>query len=233
MLYDCILINGDSYSAEVTEHKVYGNFLAEKFNIPIKNFAVPGSNNQRILRTLIEYLYQVKSEFKNPLVIIGWTFTSRLEVWYYGNNKKLINQVPDAELSPESRLITLDRLIQNNEATLEHKALISDEVLANTQFTNHFTNLYLLANLLNSMSIDYRFFSAADNAGCNLSFFPHLLRYQHVKWVLDNPKIYELNDFSLSKWAKENDPQCTSTGHLSESGHERFASFFNENVIKV
>jgi hypothetical protein len=39
MSYDCIVVNGDSYSAPVKEHRVYADFLAEHFNIPIYNYA--------------------------------------------------------------------------------------------------------------------------------------------------------------------------------------------------
>ena len=98
MNYDCILINGDSYSAP-TNYKVYGNFLSEKLGIPVINFAIPGSNNQRILRSSIEYLQQIKSEYSNPLVVIGWSFIRRIEVWYYGNNQKLLNAIPDSVAS--------------------------------------------------------------------------------------------------------------------------------------
>jgi hypothetical protein len=146
MKYDCILINGDSYSAP-NESKIYGDFLSEHFGIPVKNFARSGSNNQRILRSSIEYLQEVKSEYQNPLVIIGWSFIRRLEVWYYGNNKKLINQMPD---SLQSRFITLDHVMNAGEATLEQKALINEDLFVHKQLMDFYTNLYMFANILES-----------------------------------------------------------------------------------
>jgi len=56
---DCIIINGDSYSAPHTTTKVYGDFLSEQLGIPVKNYAIAGSNNDRILRSTINICIQL------------------------------------------------------------------------------------------------------------------------------------------------------------------------------
>jgi hypothetical protein len=229
MKYDCILINGDSYSASMRNKKVYGDFLSEHLNIPVRNYAIPGSNNQRILRSSIEHLHKIKAEFQNPLVIIGWSFIRRLEVWYYGNNEKLINQVPD---SPESRFITLDRIINAGEATLEQKALINEDLFVHKQLMDFYTNLYMFARILESQNLNYVFFSAARNTDCPMHCFPYIESLQQVKWVANNPNIFKLHDFCIMQWAKENDPECDPvTGHLSEDGHKKFSNFILNNVL--
>lgn len=229
MKYDCILINGDSYSASIPNKKVYGDFLSEHFGIPVKNFARSGSNNQRILRSSIEYIQEVKSEYQNPLVIIGWSFIRRLEVWYYGNNKKLINQMPD---SLQSRFITLDHLMNVGEATLEQKALINEDLFVHKQLMDFYTNLYMFANILESQNLNYVFFSAARNTDCPLHCFPYIESLQQVKWVANNPNIFKLHDFCIMHWAKENDPESHPiTGHLSEDGHKKFSNFILNNLL--
>jgi hypothetical protein len=229
MKYDCILINGDSYSASIPTKKVYGDFLSEHFNIPVRNYAISGSNNQRILRSSIENLHKIKAEFQNPLVIIGWSFVRRLEVWYYGNNKKLINQVPD---SPQSRFITLDRIISAGEATLEQKALINEDLFVHKQLMDFYTNLYMFAHILESQDLNYVFFSAARNTDCPINCFPYIESLQQVNWVANNPNIFRLHDFCIMHWAKENDPECHPvTGHLSEEGHKKFSNFILNNLL--
>jgi hypothetical protein len=226
--YDCIVINGDSYSAK-TEHKVYGNFLSEHFDIPVKNFAIPGSNNQRILRSSIEYLREVKSEYQNPLVIIGWSFIRRLEVWYYGNNQKLLNQIPD---STDSRFVTLNRVIDFGEATLEQKSLINEDLFIHKQLMDFYTNLYMVAHYLESQNLSYVFFSGAKNTDCPIHCFPYIHSLEQVKWVEKNSNIFKLHDFCIMNWAMENDPGCHPvTGHLSEKGHEKFANFILDNML--
>jgi hypothetical protein len=226
--FDCILISGDSYSAP-TKHKVYGDFLSEHFGIPVKNFAIQGSNNDRILRSSIEYLQEVKSEYQNPLVIIGWSFIRRLEVWYYENNRKLINQIPD---SADSRFITLDHVINAGEATLEQKALINEDLFIHKQLMDFYTNLYMFAHYLESQNLSYAFFSAAKNTDCPIHCFPYIHSLEQVKWVEKNPNIFKLHDFCILNWAIENDPDCHSvTGHLSELGHKKFANFLLDNML--
>jgi hypothetical protein len=226
--YDCILINGDSYSA-TTKHKVYGNFLSEHFGVPVKNFARPGSNNQRILRSSIEYLQEVKSEYQNPLVIIGWSFIRRLEVWYYGNNQQLLNQIPD---SADSRFVTLDRVINAGEATLEQKALINEDLFIHKQLMDFYTNLYMFAHLLESQNLSYVFFSGAKNTDCPIHCFPYIHSLEQVKWVEKNTNVFKLHNFCIMEWAMENDSNCHQvTGHLSELGHKKFANFLIDNML--
>lgn len=220
MKYDCIFINGDSYSAP-NNHKVYGDFLSEKFNVPVKNFALPGSNNQRILRSSIEYLNELKSEYKNPLVIIGWSFIRRIEVWYYGNNEKLLRTMPD---SAQSRLITLDRVIGAGEATLEQKALINEDLFVHKQLIDFYTNLYMFAHTLESQNLSYLFFSAARNTDCPIHCFPYINSLSQVQWIANNKNVYKLHEFCIMNWAKEHDNDSHPvTGHLSELGHKKFA----------
>ena len=229
--FDCILINGDSYSALHSDKKVYSQWLAEQLNIPVKNVAAIGCSNQRILRSSIEHVKQLREEFQNPLVLIGWSFVHRLEVWYPGNNEEIIKKIPDTTISPGSKLITLDWVLNSNEATIAHKALV-DDIQVPKQLTDFYTNLYMFGNLLESMNLDYRFFSAARNIDCSIKYYPHLHSLTQSRWVTDNPRILKLHEFCISTWAKDNDPECDPvTGHLSESGHQKFAEFLIGNVI--
>ena len=228
MKYDYIFINGDSYSAKKQEHQVYGDFLGNKLGVPVENFAIPGSNNQRILRSSIEYIEQLKSQYQNPLVIIGWSFVRRLEVWYYGNNQQVINRVPD---DPTSRLLTLDILINANEATVEQKCLINDDLFIHKCLVDFYTNLFMFAHYLESQNIDYFWFSAARNTDCPIHCFPYIQSLKQVQWVEQHPKIYQLHNFCIMNWAKENDPDShLVTGHLSEYGHQKFADFILDKL---
>jgi hypothetical protein len=228
MNYDCILINGDSYSAPEKNTKVYGDFLSDYFGVTVKNFAVHGSNNDRILRSSIEYLHEVKSKYNNPLVIIGWSFIRRMEVWYNGDNQNLLKTIPDSD---QSRFITLDWILNSGEATLEQKALLHDEQGIHKQLMDFYTNLYLFARTLESQNVSYKFFSAAKNTPYSIGNFSYLNSLEQVQWVVNNTHIFKLHEFCISDWAKENDPECSTTGHLSEGGHNKFACFIQDNLI--
>lgn len=229
--YDCIFINGDSYSAPSTDCKVYGDFLSEFLNIPVKNYAVPGSSNDRILRTSIEFLTQLKTEYKNPLVLVGWSFINRLEIWEHRDNLAVLEQAPDKKYFPGTKFITLDRLLNTPFATVEQKALINNDPHGHKQLMNFYTSNYLFCHLLESLKLDYLLFLAANNDRFLATAYPAVENYSMVQWVKSNKKIYNLDNFCIQIWAKDNDPDCKSTGHLSENGHKKFAQVLLD-VIK-
>ena len=230
--FDCVFVNGDSYSATGKTELVYGDFLARKFSVPNLNFSATGSSNQRIIRSSIEYLQKVKTEFQNPLVIIGWSFIRRLEVWYYGSDQTILSRVPDIDSMPDSRLITLNLLLNSGAATVEQKCLVNEDLFVHKQLTDFYTNLYMFANFLQSQNLSYLFFSAARNTDCPVHCFPYVNSLEQVKWVVSNKNIYRLHDFCVMDWAKENDPNADPvTGHLSQSGHEKFSNFILDNML--
>ena len=236
--FDCIFINGDSYSAE--KNNGYGNFLSQIFNIPVKNVALVGSSNDRILRSSIEYIHNLKQQYQNPLIIIGWSFIRRTEVWYYGNNENALKKMPwVGENNEHAKLCTLDWLVPDNLATFEQKLLVNNDLHIHKALTDYYTNIYLFANLLESQNLKYLFFSAARNTDCPTNCFPFIDSLFQTNWIKKNPSIYKLHKFCIMNWAKENDPEAHPvTGHLSTVGHEKFAHYLldvmiNKNLTSV
>ena len=221
-MIDCVFVNGDSYSVPgglIT--KVYGHWLAEYLNVPLINLSTEGSNNDRILRSSIEWL--ANTEYKNPLVIIGWSFLRRIEVCYYGNDPAIINRIPDRNQN-ESRMITLDYLLNANQATLEQKAMIVDGDTLDKPLLNFYTDLYLFSKLLDSKNIRYFFYSAAKNTDSEVACYPGINGLQIVQDVVNNPQIYQLHTHCTMDWALVNDAECSKdTGHLSLNGHKAWA----------
>ena len=227
------MINGDSYSAKNQKHKVYADFLQKQFDIPVYNYAWAGSNNQRIIRSTLEHIHQ----YKNPLVLIGWSFIRRMEVWYYGENPSIISRIPDRSQgiddSKQPKFATLDLLLHENEATLEQKCLVNEDLFVHKQLTDFYTNLYTFAHTLESMNIKYKFFSAAKNTEIPINCFPYIESLSQVQWCANNKYFYRLHDFCILNWARENDPDSHSvTGHLSENGHKKFVSLLQEIIHK-
>lgn len=227
MDFDCIFINGDSYSEPVSRYKTYGVFLSEQLGIPVTNLAKAGSSNKRIVRSTIENLIKSKTEFSNPLVIIGWSFVRRREVWYYGDDPQVDDYVFD---TPLSRLVTLDFLLKNNLATPDQKASIPPALQIHKALTDFYTDLYLLSNYLRMNNIRYFWFSGADNTDCPIHSFPYLESLAQVKAVNTDPNIFALHDFCMLKWAQQNDHKAAPTGHLSQQGHQKFSKFLLDKL---
>jgi hypothetical protein len=235
--FDCIFINGDSYSAE--KNNGYGNFLSQILNIPVINIAVLGTSNDRILRSSIEYIHELKQQYQNPLIIVGWSFIRRIEVWYYGDNTSILKNIPDVKFNEHTKLIGLDFLINNNATTLEQKVLVNEDAQVHKALTDFYTKLYLFANLLEAQNLKYLFFSAACNTDCPLIDFPFVNLLFQSNWVAQHPHIYKLHEFCIMNWAKDNDLEAHPlTGHLSTAGHEKFAHYLldvmaNKNLTSV
>jgi hypothetical protein len=54
--------------------------LAEKLDVPLINLAKPGTGNDRIVRTTVEYIY--KNPLPNPLYLIAFSHSSRREEYH-------------------------------------------------------------------------------------------------------------------------------------------------------
>ena len=234
--YDCIILNGDSYSAISQCIVPYGNLLGQPTNIPVYNIAIAGSNNDRIFRSSVEKIFLIKETYKNPLVIIGWSFVRRLEVWYYGKNKTLIESLPDIDkqdIENSLRFVTLDKLINAKETTLEQKSLLNEDAFLHKQLMNFYTNVFSLATFLDFNNLNYFFFSAAKNTECPIDCFPALNNLNIIKSVLSNQRIFNLHEFCIMDWALANDPQCNkTTGHLSQNGHIAFSKYL-QDILKL
>jgi hypothetical protein len=225
-MFDCLLVNGDSYSAP-THGPVYANALGKELGVPVTNLARDGSSNDRILRSTIEKVIELKEENKNPLVIIGWSFVRRLEVWYYGNNENVIKMIPDCINVPDHakpKFVTLNNLINWNAATIEQKCLLNEDLFVHKQLTDFYTNIYLLGNTLNQLEVSWFMFSGARNVDLPVHCFPYIESLKHVKWCQEQSNIYKLHDFCIRDWAEQHDPDHRqNTGHLSKEGHVEFS----------
>jgi hypothetical protein len=237
MKYDCLLVNGDSYT-EPTDTLVWADHLGLELGVPVVNLAIRGSNNKRILRSTIEYLESDHMLGKSPLVVIGWSFLRRLEVWYYGDKKELLDRAPDnQDRGPDARLrfITLDWLLDSKEATDYHKNLIINSPNElHKMIVDFYTDLFLMTRYLKSRAINYFFFSSGIQEELNPYWFMPATDLHLCYSVLNDPAIINFSDFSLAKWSKENDPNCREvTHHLSPEGHKKFSHFLKESIHDI
>lgn len=235
MKYDYLLINGDSYSASC-DFPVWADYLSRLMGVPLINLAISGSNNKRILRSTIEQLESDSMLGKKVMVVVGWSFLSRQEIWYSGNDKTLLSRAPDNTERPTNsklRFLTLDWILGTKDEQDHHKNLIigQEDQLPKT-VVDFYTDLFLLTSYLRSINADYFFFSAANNEKYNPYWLKPATDLHLCYHVLNDSRIKNLHDFSLSQWARDNDPLCESTYHLSPTGHDRFGqlleSFIND-----
>ena len=236
MYYDCILVNGDSYSAP-KESLVWADHLSTALNLPLVNLAVAGSNNKRILRSTIECLESDAMIGKRPLVVIGWSFLSRMEVWYYGNTKEVLERAPDnqsRDVESKLRFITLDWILGTKDATDYHKNLVSNGLDEKHKvITDFYTDLFLITQYLKYKQFRYFFFSSGFQEEYNPYWYCPATDLHLCYHTLNDPAIKNFSDFSLAKWARDNDPQCEKTYHLSTTGHKTFSQYLRKLIDDI
>lgn len=227
MTYSKIIVNGDSYSApylyqsDPTARPVYSDFLQNSLGIPVDNLAMQGCSNDRIVRSTINHVAAMPDP-SNLLVIINWSFPSRQETWYTGNNYNVIEKFTDGQF------VSLEWIMELRDATPEQKyAMLYRDNDSHKQFVDYFTQIFLTANFLENYHIDYRFLDVfkIEIPGPCREFIETLHTYQ---WCINNPKLLRLN---IRTWARLHDPECGESGHLSSCGHAQFAQHLVQNHI--
>jgi len=231
-LFDCLFLNGDSYSAGSDNITTYGEFLSQKLDVPLINKSIPGSNNDRIIRSSVETITKLLEQGRTPMVILGLSFIRRLETWYYGNNKDLLSKIPDCNLDDQCRLnlITLDHLMHSEEMTPGQKELFIETTdTLHKRLVDFYMNLFFFCHWIEKMNLQYFVFSPARNTDCTI-FSLNISGLKFIDWCNQNPRIWKLTDFCFIDWAKEHDNNAESTGHLSTDGHRKFADVLLTNL---
>lgn len=226
-----LYVNGDSYTAKLYEWDTYSTVLGKNLGIPSVNKAIHGSSNDRITRSTLEDCIAYLNQGIKPFVVLAYSFVSREEVWSETASKHLV-----AKYNPDNSglLVTLDWLLQEKGQglTTEEKNRFID-LNINKQMTDFYTSVYLMANTLENIGIDYFIFSGADNSDYKELNWDYLQTLQMYNKVTNNKNIADLHDLSISGWAKKNNVPTQSTGHLlSGKEHELFGNYLYENYIK-
>jgi hypothetical protein len=140
---------------------------------------MPGSSNDRIFRTTLEYCAGLSKDQK-PLIIIGFSFVTREETWIE-NVEKYSYWIRDYA---GSKFISTAWLKDDKvDETTMH--LIIDQNI-NKQMVNFYTKLFMFIQVLKSLNLPYFLFSAADNKDFrNLDWtsLKNLNIYQHIQHI--------------------------------------------------
>lgn len=235
-MFDLIYVNGDSYSASRRDFPVYSDHLGD-IGKNVINCAMQGSSNSRILRKTLEDLLSIKHT--NTLVILGCSFITRMEVWYQGNNNKILQDIEvrntkdfpfNKTLFDKLQLLTADYIgnVDSNDSQLKSTIKYSN---INKLAIDFLIQLECLIGWLENNNINYLIFSAADNYDwpeCNWDFLKSTNVYK--KLMNNNKIIGNFFDFSIKKFCTDRNLKTESTGHMLADGHQEFSDFLKKHV---
>jgi hypothetical protein len=225
-----IYFNGDSHSSGCnlsSIDKAWPVKLAKIMQMPYINHAQAGSCNDRILRSTTNFIIENKSI---NMMVLANSFLSREEIWE--KDAEFHNRIHSEEKKLGSKLVTSEFLEQKY-GFKKYRKFINLE----KQVCDYYHDVYSLTEICKRRDIKYFIFSAASNLlGGGLwdnevmDFVKNLNTY---KELIKDPGFCDVDEFCLVGWATENDQKRnTVTDHLSEDGHNTFATYIHENYIK-
>lgn len=220
-----IYVNGDSHTAPYDNSTIWVDYLSDITKKSVVNHAMPGSNNDRIFRSSLDYLNNNPCE----LVILGTSFITREEFW--DDTTDFTHTIHPDEQKLGSKFITSQfkedkyDLFRSRKLFDFHKPIV-----------DYYFNLYLFSVFCKSKNIKYFIFSAAQNyfngEFWDPSFLTYLKNLTFYKEVIQDKNIWDTQSFCLWNW-KQARKLPGDTGHLiDDESHKMFAEFLYNELLK-
>lgn len=227
--------NSCSYGVMSTG-KTYSDFIAEKLNCEVVNSGLPGCCNDRIVRTSVRDLLELKSKQTDIFALISFTSLYRFEFW---NNEK-----PAIENDGHFRSLQLSSLNKNNYNSPIDNILIEKYASSwfqlyddEAQICNLFSKIVLLTNFLKNNNIGYLIWFGPMNYKTVDYTTPFIKTFYQD--IFNNKNIINFDQFSFSHYCsvtKGHVPYDSEKygiyGHHCELAHKDFANYLLENYIK-
>ena len=215
-----VYANSDSYGISSTG-KTYVDFIGEQISATkIINAGLGGSCNQRILRTSVRDLLELKKHNEEVLVLIGLGDQARSELWSVyeqGNDGHFSSFQPNSTnlyTNTQKDYVRNWYMLADDEATI----------------TNLYFMLTMFTTFLSSMGFRYLIWAGPMTYKPVDFSAPFIKSFGNT--IHNNPNILDFYDFSFSKYCsiiKKHIPfdekQFGIYGHHTEAAHKDFAEY--------
>jgi hypothetical protein len=247
MDFPLIYSNGCSFSAE-TYHpsligQTYVNFVAEHCGGFAINKAIPGSSNRRITRTTVHDMIQQRQ--LNPqqkiIALIQFTTSVRSEIWTDGIITKLEEESNFVQVQFANKPDWRERFLKGkgsnpinspvNKHNLSKKywdKLTEGLAYFHNSYAEHINllcDLIMLRTLLESLNIDFIFFSGPQEQKFESDYLLEFFRNE----IQQDKRYIDFESFGFCAWCAEKkyiplDPDPNPyIGHYGPDAHEAFA----------
>lgn len=236
-----IYANGDSFSF-VSDGKTFCDFLGEIMGSHSQNASLPGSCNNRIIRTTVRDLSRIQDP--DIYAVINLSFILRTEVWdvdVVGNNR-FVNDGEFVSIQPaNSKTWFFERSTTGNDKYSEYSRAWLKFYNPEAEMTNLLKELILLTSWFRNRNIKYVIVSSALQEPVDLDsefirdFWSvvgadtniiNLFEMSFTEWCLQRGHT------PITKYQQEIQGRVYNIGHHGESAHRDFANFLFENYFK-
>jgi len=244
---DLVYINGDSYSVP-RPFKIYGEYIADYYNVDHVNKSVLGSANSRIFRTSLRDLIDLKTQYKNILACVSLSFIMRTDLWDIEHEFERYRQGNDGDF------MCIGPFGGQKDWADNIKSLVSNSGTKYNSFCRNFATFFdmeaetvrllekiiLFSNWCKNNNVNYIIFSPMYQETIDFSA-PFISSFYDE--INQDKNILNPFDFSFLQWCLDrNHPTIDKAsaivngkqyqvGHMGETGHKDFAEFLIESRL--
>jgi hypothetical protein len=211
--------------------------LASHLNITFTNEGMGAGSNKRIVRTTCNFLRNYpKKEYKNLLVVLGWTSVDRSEMYFKENEiLKSWCMFNASQTASSHGLLFRPDFSPNFLSNIDEwqKQYITDFYDEYPNYLYYFQEMYLMSNLLENLGIKYVFFSSLPWKN-STSIKIILESFEEEIRELKKPNILQTRECDdslnvMSTFCLKNNLPMAADNHTMIEGHDKWAiHLFNE-----
>ena len=207
--------------------------LASELDVNFTNEAMGAGSNKRMIRTTCEFLRRYpKDEYKNLLVVLGWTAVDRSEMYFKENEKLKSWCMFNASQTASSHgLLFRPDFSSNFLSKIDNwqKQYITDFFDVYPNYSYYFQEMYLMSNLLENLKIKYMFFSSLpwksmiyEGTDAVLSSFTHEINELKKPTILQTRECDDSLNV-MSTFCLKNNLPMAADHHTMIEGHSKWA----------
>ena len=219
---------GDPGKDFTVGHKVYSwpVVLSKKLLYDCINDSFGAGSNKRIVRTTCNFLMNFpKDQYKDLVVVIGWTTTERNEIHHYKTNK----WIPfNARQQFSTSAFNLKGEEEYNKMIDEYQKLYVTYVYSEIEnLTNYVHQKYLLSSLLENLGIKYIFFDSLPASFITESKFDYRAELEKFKTKS------MMTDTTFMDFCNLNNIPTSPCVHPMIEGHKVWAEKLYDKILSL
>ena len=226
--------NSDSYGVEANGGQVYSYFLGKLLGCDrVVNNGLSGSCNNRILRTTLRDLMQLREENKDEEITAVICLGSMIRHEWWDISQSPVDN--DGHFrSFQIHGVMNDKSLPYYKYAMEWYRVWDDEA----QQTDLFRNLVMLTAWLKLNKIKYIMFAGSEFTYKKISYNDVFIKH-FAQAIFNDPGIMDLNEYSFVKTCLDagfvpyDYQKWQNFGHHAELAHEYFATFLKEKIDQL
>jgi len=231
------------------EHPTYADYVSEHFKASVVNHGLMNSCNQRIIRTTLRDLLELKKQHHDITALVGLSFISRVELWQpdlpaQRNDGHFHSICVDHQKIDWSLKGLIDTRVPNihlmtDPAVRDYYKNWLIHYSPEAEISNLLTNLLMLSGWAKQHNINLLIFSnvdvlpAADAVGYDSPFLSTLVEEIRQDPSFVDPWQFSFGTYVLAHGFHPKDYQLyRQHGHPGQLAHEFFSKFLIDKLEK-